>query len=169
MEFSGYTKKSLDAFLKSMELKEDYFGADIDDMHITATCNKEFYATTISIKFVFDDDASVKPKFDSKGTYSKFNEVTIDTSKINDADYKLVDDVYILDTVQENINDYIITDKGAFTSNLITEIKVATTKKKSEEKHTFWCAFLFYSRKLKNASRPGYWAWEPSSSSMRRS
>lgn len=137
ISFSGYTKKSLDALLKSVELEEENFGADIDDMQITATCNNKFYITTLEIKFVFDDDASLKPKFHTKDTYSKFNEAKIDTSKINDADYKLVDDVYILDTVQKNIDDYILAEKGAFTSNLRSEIKVATTLKINEEKHDF--------------------------------
>lgn len=137
VEFSGYTKKSFDAFLKSMQLKEEDFGADIDDMQITATCNSKFYATTLEIKFVFDDDASVKPKFDCKGTYSKINEAKIDTAKINDADYKLVHDVYILDTLQTNLDDYIAADKGAFTSKLQSKITLDSTQKTGEENHNF--------------------------------
>lgn len=136
LSLSGYTKKTADAFLKQLEMENEDFGADIYDLKITAKCNEKFRATTLAFELVFDEKATVKPKFNSSSTYSKFNEAKIEVSKINDKDYKLVADVYILDNLEKSFDKYIAAQEGAFVSKIKSRAKIGLTEQEVEETYT---------------------------------
>lgn len=132
IEFSGYTKKTVDGFLNFIELKDEELGASIDDIKMKVTCTDKFLVKSINFEFVFDEDASVKPSVKFSAYFNTYNEATIDTAKINDADYNQVPDAYILDIIKRNYDEYISAQKGAFNLNLKTSVEVSRKQQSSE-------------------------------------
>ncbi|MBE7092970.1 MAG: hypothetical protein E7365_07335 [Clostridiales bacterium] len=114
LDFSGYTKKAINGFLKDMEFTEKELGSDITDMKIHVIANELFYVTKMEIELVFDEDATAKPVIKVTSEYSKHNAVEPDRSIINEGSFAKVDDVRIIKTVKNAVKALKDARSGSF-------------------------------------------------------
>lgn len=105
LDFSGYTKKVINAFLKESEITEKDLGGDIVDMEINVLADSAFLATKVTIKLVFDNDenSTTTPALSMVTEYSKHDAVEPDYTVIKTEEYVEVADVRILDKVEDGI------------------------------------------------------------------
>ena len=106
LEFSGYTKKTIDQMLESLNLTEEQLGTSIADMKVSLTADTEFRVKEITVAFDFtasEDMGAALPEFAVTCKYSAFNETQFDASKLNAAEFTEIPDVRLLENVADAI------------------------------------------------------------------
>ncbi len=122
LDFTGYTKKAINIFLKDMDLTEKELGSAITDMKVHVEANQQFYVTKMQIEFVFDENSTAKPSIKVISEYSDHNVLVVDRTIINEGNYTKVDDVRIIDIVKDSIKAL----KNARNGSFVLEVKETT-------------------------------------------
>ena len=123
LEFSGYTKKTIDQMLKSMDLTEEQLGNSIADMKVFMTADAVFRVKEITVAFVFtasDDMSETLPEYTITCRYSGFNETQFDVSELNAEEFTEIQDVRILEKVAEALKQRQDSVSDQFTLDLST-------------------------------------------------
>lgn len=116
LNFSGYTKKTIDKILDGMELTNEMLGAPIEDMEVTLVADKDFYAQKMELSLLFAEaEGEPLPEFSVIAEYSKFNEAVFDAVVLAPEDYSVVDDVRILEKVGDALKERQAATSGEFT------------------------------------------------------
>lgn len=123
LEFSGYTKKTIDQMLESMDLTEEQLGASIADMNVSLIADSQFRVKEITVAFVFtasEDMGEALPEYTITCRYSGYNETQFDASKLKAEEFTEVPDVRILEKVTDALQNRQNSTAGQFTFDLST-------------------------------------------------
>lgn len=114
LKFSGYTKKLMDRLLYGV-FGEFELADFVEDMNILAIADASFCLKSLEIKFVFEEDAGADVLFKATSTYSKYNEAVANPKKIQADTYTQVEDIYILEEIANQLEDFQKQKEGKFT------------------------------------------------------
>ncbi len=123
LEFSGYTKKTVDQMLDSMDLTEEQLGASIADMKVSLTADAQFRVKEMTVAFDFvasEDMGEVLPEFAVTCRYSGFNETQFDSSKLNAEEFTEIPDVRLLKKVADALQKRQESTSDQFTLDIST-------------------------------------------------
>lgn len=123
LDFSGYTKKAINGFLKEADITEKELGTYVSDMKINVVANELFLATKMEIELVFDEESTAKPVMKFSAEYSKHNQVVPDRTMINEGSYAKVDDVRIIENVEKAVKAL----KNARNGSFVLDVKETIT------------------------------------------
>lgn len=135
--FSGYTKKTIDQVLDSLQLMDDMLGAPIADMQVKLVADAQFRVKRMEISFVFSGSGSedeALPEFSTVTEYSAFNEAVFDPAELKPDSYTEVDDVRILDDISEGMRAKQDASSEQFTLDIITTYDMQGDKSVYHEK-----------------------------------
>ncbi|MBQ8731406.1 MAG: hypothetical protein IJY82_01070 [Oscillospiraceae bacterium] len=134
LSFSGYTKKTIDALMELMKVSDDYWGGTVVDLQVMYQSDAEYRAKTVQFSFVFEEEeGGDTPEFTITMTCSKYNSAEFDPSILNEKEYTLVDDAWILSKISSSILDMKNASAGSFTMECETQIKVKEEKQTTKE------------------------------------
>ena len=141
LQFSGYTKKTIDEVLGSMMISDTELGVTITDMHVKVTADADFYIQKVDISLIFAESES-RPRLTVVARYSGFNTTKVDPAMLSLTEYAEVADVRVLNYVSQVLKEKQDISDGSFTLDLTT---VYDMKKESirYEEHDV----VFYGRK----------------------
>ncbi len=130
LNFSGYTKKVINSFLKESSITEKELGGDILDMEIKVKADADFLVTKMNIALVFDesDNSGKLPALTMIQDYSNHNAVEPDYTLIKTEEFKEVADVRVLDKVEESIDNIKKATSGKVTIKTIQKTTVGSYK-----------------------------------------
>ncbi|MBR5187380.1 MAG: hypothetical protein IKW18_02815 [Clostridia bacterium] len=92
LQYSGYTKKTINQLIKSFNMDSADFDFEIEDLNVSILADSEFHAKEIKIQFIFDEETekSTSPVFEMSMTYSNYNAIT--PIKPDSSEYTEVED-----------------------------------------------------------------------------
>ena len=141
LSFSGYTKKTIGVFLKEIGFDEIQSSADVMDMKISLTADKDYLVGEMVLELVFDveETDTAIPVFKEVMKYSKYGEAKKTLEGIDPSEYTEVDDVAVLDKTTDAINEYAGLSEGSFELDITQNLKVgAETNKYTEKDSVFF-------------------------------
>lgn len=135
LECSGYTKKTINKVLGSMELPDDQLGASIEDMRVALVADKDFHAQKIELSLVFTEaEGEPLPEFSIVAQYSRFNTAVFDSALLKTEEFTQVDDVRILEKVEDALEERQAATSGKFTLELNSTSELMGHAESSSEK-----------------------------------
>lgn len=134
LDFSGYTKKTIDQAMENLGLTESAMGSPVTDMQVSVTANEDFYVTKMEISFDFAGAGESAPVFTVSTQYNAWNTAVFDATKLNAEEYTQVEDVYLLDAIAAAIQDRQNAFLGQFTLETKTVEQFQNQTRTSEEK-----------------------------------
>ena len=92
LQYSGYTKKTINQLIKSFDMENAAFDFEIEDLNVSVLADSEFRAKEIKIQFLFDEETekSTSPVFEMSMTFGNYNAIT--PIKLNTSEYTKVED-----------------------------------------------------------------------------
>ncbi len=137
LNFSGYTKKTVDRALKTLNLTEEVLGAPVEDMTVNLTANSDFYVEKLEIGFRFSaEEEEVTPEFSVVAEYSGYNATVFDPVRLKAEEYTTVADVRILGAVADALAERQEASAGKFTLQLTTTEQLQGQVRTSRETDT---------------------------------
>lgn len=139
LEFTGYTKKTIDQVLQSMNLTEDILGVSIEDMKVSLTADADFRVKEMSVVFIFpasDDADALTPEFSVTTAFTKYNEAQFDPAKLKTEEFTEVPDVRLLSDLSEALKARQDATSGNFTLDISTTYVVQGQSSATVEKDT---------------------------------
>ncbi len=124
LQFSGYTKKTIDEVLESMMISDTELGVAITDMHVKVTADADFYIQKIDISLVFAENEA-QPRLTVAARYSGFNNTRIEPMMLTLSEYTQVADVRILDYISHALKERQDLAEGEFTLDISTVYDMA--------------------------------------------
>lgn len=121
LHFSGYTKKTIDKVLETLNITDDLLGASISDMEVNLVANSDFCVQTMEIRFSFTPAAGLAaPQFTVTAEYSGYNTATFNPRKLNTEEYVAVDDVRVIESLALAIQERQNATSGKFSLEITT-------------------------------------------------
>ena len=134
LEFSGYTKKTIDTMLESTSMTPDMLGAPIADMQISLNADADYRVRKMVISFVFTvEDEEATPTFSVIAEYSNYNTAVFDATKLKTEEFAQVDDVRILESLQNALIERQNAASGKFTLDLKSTYQMQKQTSASQE------------------------------------
>lgn len=124
IQFSGYTKKTIDTALKSMMISETELGVPITDMHVKVTADANFYIQKIDISLLFAENET-RPRLNVTARYSGFDNTQIQPLVEVLSEYTQVADVRILDYMSQALKERQDLSEGKFSLDIRTVYDMA--------------------------------------------
>jgi predicted heme/steroid binding protein len=132
LQFSGYTKKTIDEVLGSMMISDTELGVTITDMHVKVTADADFYIQKVDISLVFAESES-RPRLTVVARYSGFNTTKVDPAMLSLTEYAEVADVRVLNYVSQVLKEKQDLSEGAFTLDITTAYDMKKESVRYEE------------------------------------
>lgn len=139
LEFSGYTKKTVDQMLSSMDLTEEQLGASVADMKVSLTADSQFRVKEMTVAFDFaasEDMDGEPPEFAVTCKYAGYNVAQFDASALKAEEFVEIPDVRILEKVASGLQSRQSSTSGQFTLDLSTTYEYMGQTESSVEKDT---------------------------------
>lgn len=131
---SGYTKKTIKAYMETTGIDEDLLGADILDINVDVKANSQYLVDEMSIAFVFDsEDEDSTPSVQATAKYRSFNTaepVTLSENGYSEADILLI---YELDDLLKAKQD---ASNASFTYDITQTASAMGTEQSAVENDT---------------------------------
>ncbi len=120
LQYSGYTKKTIDQMVDDFGMMETEFDFEVEDMEVFILCDEKFQVKEMNVKFIFDESSkeSTDPFFELKTQYTSYNAATPVTDTLNPADYTEIPDCRFLTEVEDMIEALEEKKDGSFTLDL---------------------------------------------------
>ena len=117
LQYSGYTKKTMDEMLETFGMNDAGFDFDVQDMEISILSDSEFRVKEMNIKFIFDeaDEGSTAPSFEISTQYSNYNAATPITDILNPEKYTEIEDCTLIYEFEDMLKDIEEKTNGSFT------------------------------------------------------
>lgn len=126
LNFSGYTKKTIDKVLETINLTDNVLGAPIADMEVRLTANRDFYVERMEILFLFSaEEGESVPQFTVTAEYGAYNSAVFDPVKLKADEYTAVADVRLMETVAAAIKARQEAIFGKFTLDIETTYELS--------------------------------------------
>lgn len=135
LEFSGYTKKTIDKMLESFSITQDMLGVPIADVKVSLSANPDFLVQ--KMEFSFDltvEDEGMTPAFLVTAEYSNYNTAVFDATKLKIEEFAQVDDVRVLEALQTLLKERQDAASGKFTLDLKNTYQLQGQTSASQEK-----------------------------------
>ena len=132
LQFSGYTKKTIDEVLGSMMISDTELGVPITDMHVKVTADADFYIQKIDVSLVFAEDET-QPRLTVVARYSGFDNTKIEPMMLSLSEYTQVADVRILDYMSQALKEKQDITQGEFALDISTVYDVSGDRTVYEE------------------------------------
>ena len=143
LEFSGYTKKTIDKMVESFSMTQDMLGVPIADVKVSLSANADFLVQKMEFSFDFTvEDEGMTPTFLVTAEYSGYNTAVFDETKLRAEEFNEVDDVRILEALQSALRERQNAASGKFTMELKSTIQNQNQTSTSQE-----MAVVTYGRK----------------------
>ncbi|MBR5473803.1 MAG: hypothetical protein IKU83_00180 [Lachnospiraceae bacterium] len=115
LQFSGYTKKTLDEFCSSMGLNEVDITDQIVDLKISVMADGSYRAKSITLEFVFSENVASNTICKLSSTFSAYNETEATPDAIQADQYTKVDDLPVMMQVSEQLEEMMQQESGKST------------------------------------------------------
>ena len=119
LQFSGYTKKTVDEVLDSMMISDTELGVAITDMYVKITADADFYIQKVDVSLVFAEDEA-QPRLTIVARYSGFDNTKIDPAMLSLSEYTQVADIRVLDYVSQALKEKQDIAEGQFALDINT-------------------------------------------------
>lgn len=137
LQFSGYTKKTVDKTLSTLDISEDMMGAPIADMQVSLVADEDFHVRQMQITFSFSAaDGTTAPEFSVTAKYSAYNTAQFDPAVLEADTYVEVDDVHILEDIATLLKERQDAAEGKFTLDTQTTFSIQGNASTTREKDT---------------------------------
>lgn len=123
LEFSGYTKKTIDQMLESMNPMKELLGDSIEDMKVSLSADAQFRVKEMTVALVFtgsEDMGEESQEFTITYRYSGFDETQFDASRLNAGEFTEIPDVRILERLTDALRKRQESIADEFTLDLST-------------------------------------------------
>jgi hypothetical protein len=138
LQFSGYTKKTIDKMVESFSITPDMLAVPIADVKVSLSANAQFLVQKMEFSFDFAvEDEEMTPTFRITAEYSNYDTAVFDTAKLNTEEFTEVDDVRILESLQTLLQERQNTVSGKFTMDLKSTYQLQDQITASQEQATF--------------------------------
>lgn len=126
LQYSGYTKKTIDKMVDDFGMMETEFDFDVEDMEVYVLCDKKFQVKEMNVKFIFDEDSkeSTDPFFEIKTQYANYNAVTLITDTLDPSKYTEISDCRLLAEFEDMIEALEEKKDGSFTLELEQKLSI---------------------------------------------
>jgi Txe/YoeB family toxin of Txe-Axe toxin-antitoxin module len=141
LNFSGYTKKSINNLMDELGVDEFEGFLDILDMKVTIEADEQYRATSLRMEFVFDaeEGSNEVPELIMVQNYSKYGEVDKNSVSFDTAGYTEVSDLMILNELEEKLDEIYDLENGKFTLDINQTLKAnGTTVSEHKESDTIF-------------------------------
>lgn len=120
LSYSGYTKKTMDQIVGSLEMDNDMLDLNILDMEVTILADQQYRVKEMNIKFIFDEKNGEisAPSFELNSKYSNYNKATPITDTLNPEDYTEIEDCRLIFDLEDMIEDIENKKDGSFVLEL---------------------------------------------------
>ena len=127
LKFSDYSKKSLNKFLNEFAPDSDFGDMfEFVDIEWSFVADKDFRIKEMNLSFILDEDESAEgDTFTVSYTDIKYDDITLITKPFQGTQYKKVDDLKILQTIEKHFDDFEEAESGSFTSQIKATYKYA--------------------------------------------
>ena len=130
---SGFTKKSMNSFIKSIGFEEEMVGGDPIDFEIKFEVSNDFLVKTATFTFIFEEKSKDMPRFTLVNEYSSFGNVErIPLEKVGYTEM----DVRVLDNIEESLNEIKKSTDFKFITKKTIDIEVENVKQTTTEQAT---------------------------------
>lgn len=138
LQYSGYTKKTVDKMLGTFGMMEMDFDFDVEDLEFFILADEEFRVKEMNVKFIFDERSmeSSAPFFEIKTQYANFNAATPITDTLNPADYTEIPDCRLLTELEDMIEALEDSKNGSFTLDMAQTLTVPSLEQRQVYKET---------------------------------
>ena len=138
LQFSGYSKETLEKIIEQYDLDEDSLGFKIKDAKITLVYDDEYRVKSLSFTFMFDTPVEEKniPIFTIWASYSDYNEVERTEMFIKPTSFDKVENVKIANDIHKALNELCDADEGEFTLRIDQSVSYAGQKSTYRETDT---------------------------------
>ena len=130
---SGFTKKSINSFIKSIGFEEEFVGGDPIDFEIKFEVSNDFLVKTATFTFIFEEKAKDMPSFTLVNEYSSFGNV--ERIPLEKDGYTEMD-VRVLDNIEESLNEIKKSTDFKFITKKTIDINVLDTVQTTTEQAT---------------------------------
>ena len=119
--FSGYTARAIGSYSDKLGLDSFDLDHDIEDLNVTITVDENYLPAEIEMNTVFEEnDLGLELNF--KSTYSNYNSVTLITNELDSSSYKLVENFFILDDINDMLRDREEDKRGEFNLSIKSNV-----------------------------------------------
>jgi len=127
LQYSGYTKKTMDEMLETFGMNDAGFDFDVQDMEVSIVADSKFRVKEMKIKFIFDEpDGSPTPSFEISTQYSNYNAVTLITDTLNPEEYTEIEDCTLIYEIEDMLEALEEKTDGSFTLNMTQKVSIPT-------------------------------------------
>ena len=119
LQFSGYTKKTIDKMVESFSMTPDMLAVPIADVKVSLSADAQFLVQKMEFSFDFAvGDEEVTPTFRVTAEYSNYDTAVFDSTKLKAEEFAQVEDVRILESLQTLLLDRQNAASGKFALDL---------------------------------------------------
>lgn len=141
LEFSGYTKKSIDYIVEELGFDGYQEIIDIEDLKISFEADSKYRVKSLKIEFLFDVDEgdTEVPEMIIVQDYSKYDEIDRNSVEFDTEGYKEVEDILILREFKNKLDELVGLESGKFTVDIGQTVKIdGKTASEHKEKDTIY-------------------------------
>ena len=143
LQFSGYTKKTIDKMVESFSMTPDMLAVPIADVKVSLSADAQFLVQKMEVSFDFAvGDEEVTPTFRVTAEYSNYDTAVFDTTKLKAEEFAQVEDVRILESLQTLLLDRQNAASGKFALDLKSTSQIQGQETTAQEN-----AVVTYGRK----------------------
>ncbi len=113
LQFSGYTKKSMNALIKNAGIEDLDWDRALEDMKIMVVADDQFRVKSMDIEMIFTEEEQDRSLFKVSSQYSDYNQTRDNREVLMQETYTEVEDLFLLEKVAEFLEDFTENESGA--------------------------------------------------------
>ncbi len=139
LQFSGYTKKSINALIKSAGMEDLNLDRALEDMKIMVVADDQFRVKSMDVEMIFTEEEQDNTLFKASTQYSDYNQTQDNREVLMQETYTEVDDLYSLKKVEEFLEAFTENESGAchVTSKMVEKFGRSVREYTEEGQITF--------------------------------
>ena len=119
--FSGYTARSIRSYSDKLGLDSFDLDHDIEDLNVTITVDENYLPTEIEMNTVFEEN-ELGLELNFRSAYFNYNSVTLITNELDSSSYKLVENFFILDDINDMLRNRAEDKNGEFNLSIKSNV-----------------------------------------------
>ena len=137
LQLSGYTKKTINLFLKESGIADSGMGGDVIDMEVSVLADADFRVNKLHIEMVYDsEDPDALPAIIVEDEFSNFNSAEPNADELKVDEYTEVADVRMLEKVDECLTEIVDAKSGSFVLEVEQHVSFMGEEDEYAEKDT---------------------------------
>ena len=119
--FSGYTARAIRSYSDKLGLDSFDLDHDIEDLNVTITVGENYLPAEIEMNTVFEEN-ELGLELNFRSAYFNYNSITLITNELDSSSYKLVEDFFILDDINDMLRDRGEDKSGEFNLSIKSNV-----------------------------------------------